>query len=78
MYTDITDTENKIPVTVAFGTNQIDSQRVKRKSRINRQELTPEEVRQIQRQRRSEISKKVLQQKFWQIKRTREQTIQDK
>ena len=31
---------------------------VKRKSRINRQELTPEEVGQIQRQRRSEINKK--------------------
>ena len=46
------DTENKIPVGPEGRTI------VKRKSRINRQELTPEEVGQIQRQRRSEINKK--------------------
>ena len=45
------DIENQIPVAP---TKVV----VKRKSRINRQELTPEEVGQIQRQRRSEINKK--------------------
>ena len=43
------DIENQIPVIPEI---------VKRKSRINRQELSPEEVEQIQRQRRSEINKK--------------------
>ena len=45
------DIENQIPVAP---TKVV----VKRKSRIDRQELSPEEVGQIQRQRRSEINKK--------------------